>query len=763
MATNIYKSIVGIPNSIVLLFVTSLLIIDFLPHSTTIDVLYPQFLYLSILNLVTAIYLFFRLKTITRDTVLLYKKSYIFWSYLAFIVLCGLSVVVARNTTLVVEKLIELIIAFCLFTNLTIILKDKLHLLSQIIFVIAIAAFFQSAIELYHLKQKADQTSILTALAFMAERAGNINILAASLTIKIPFLLIGITRFSGAKRMFLFISLILVTTTVFLTGARTTLVSITLIYTFYIIYYLRTYTLVKSSFLTCFTFILPVVLSLFITDMVLKKTKDNGRYTSIKNRIQQINTKEESANLRLIFWDNTIQLAKKNPILGVGLGNYKIESIPYEKTQIDDSTISLHSHNDFLEITAETGIVNGILYISIFAFVCFINIKRLLKSEEIETKTIAILTLMLTIVYVLDSLLNFPMFRPTMLVFLCLLLALTILNTSNKNTSEFYSRKVIIYLGLIFISAITTYFAYLGYKASNLEYLIQKDNANSFSNNVLTGDELINRIPKYKNTLSTAESFYEYAGIYYINEKKYDQALKYLSKADKINPHFGRIFFYKMNIANTKGNSDSAYLYAKEAFYLRPRNLNFYKMSTQFARAKNDTIEIFKEHKVFTKYRKIPQAWGIAAQELQKTNYTTNKILNFIDGGLKEFPKDSTLLKQKKNILVADYIKKGRSLLDKNPSKALGFYEKALKEDSENADVYQNLAFYYYNLGNYKQSVANFLKALKIKELNSGRTEFFIGNCYLKMDDIQNSCKYFSISKTKNFPDAKKQLELNCK
>lgn len=756
------KSTASIPVFIALTVISSLFVIDFLPHSSTIDILYSQFFFLSLVNFLTAIYLYNKRKSISNICVI-FKKSYLFWSYLTFILLSGLSFVATKNSSLVIEKIIELVIALCLFINLTILLKNRLYLLPQIVLIISISAFLQSSIELYYLKQKANQTSLLTALGFMAERAGNINILATSLAIKVPFLLIGITRFSGFKKVFLFLTLLSLITTLFLTGSRTAIISIFIVYVIYTFYYFKTNSLNRSSLSISVTFFIPLILSFFIANSIFKKTDYNSRYVSINDRLRQINNEDASVNTRLLFWNNTIQIVKKNPVLGVGLGNYKIESIPYEKTQMNDSTISLHSHNDFLEITAETGILNGLLYISIFVFIFFINIKRLLKSNEIETNTIAVLVLMIATVYVLDSLLNFPMFRPTMLLFLCLILTLTLANTTNKEHFEFYSENKMLYLGQIFICFITIYFAFLGYRASNLEYLIQKDITNSFSNSALTGEELIAKLPKYKNTLSTAESFYEHAGIYLINEKKYGQALKYLSKADKINPHFGRIFFYKMIIANATGNRDSAYIYAKKAFYLRPRNLNFYKMSTQFARVKNDTLEILKEHSIFVEYRKIPQAWEIAAEELQKAHYSNKKTLDFIISGLKEFPTDSILLQQKRNISTAERIKEGQSFLNKKqPSKALAIYKKALNEDPHNVDIMQNIAFYYYNFGDYRQSLKFFLNALELREFKSGRTEFFIGNCYLKINDNINACKYFTISKTKKFSDAEQLIIENC-
>lgn len=760
---NIKKNLENIPDHIVMLFVVALFIIDFLPHSEAIDIIYPQFFYLAVLNCVIAFYISLKVRSINSDVISSMKKSYVFWVFFTFIIICGLSFITANNKTLVLEKFIELLIALCILVNFTILLKNRLHLIPKIVLTICIVAFFQSCVELYYLKQNADKASVLTGLHYLAQRTGNINVLAASLTIKLPFLLIGFTHYLQKRKVFLFIALILVTMTIFLTAARTALISTALIYIVFIIYNFRVNSFSKSSMLKMVTLVIPVVLSILITNIIFKKTKDTTRYSTLTDRVEQINTEDESANLRLLYWKNTFDLAKTKPFIGIGLGNYKIESIPYEKTISNDSNISLHSHNDFLEITAETGFINGLLYLSLFVFIVFVNIRRILKSDQVDIQSLSVLTLMITIVYGMDALLNFPMFRPTMLIFLCLIMVFTLINTPKSNLIAAYPIKNNLYWFVFLISTITVYFAFLGYKASNLEYLIQKDNSNSFENRILTGDELLEKLPKYKNTLSTAESFYEYAAIYYIHENKFDKALKYLGKADKINPNFGRIFFYKMNISNAKGNIDSAYVYSKKAFYLRPRNLNFFKMSTQFARAKKDTIEILKEHKTFIEYRNIPEAWKIAVEELEKANYNNKNLIGFVNKGTQVFPSDSTLLKKKKEIQALDYIEKGRAFLNKNNSTALEFFKKALNADPTNADTMQNIAYFYFNAQNYKEALNYFLKALELRQFNSGRTEFFIGNCYLKLNDKANACKYFEISNSKKFPEANSLTIQNCK
>jgi O-antigen ligase/tetratricopeptide (TPR) repeat protein len=760
---SINKSLENISDNIVILFVIALFLIDFLPHATTEDVIYPQFLYLAVLNFVMAVYITFKVRFINEDVIGAFKKSPVFWLFSIFVILCGLTFITAVNKTLVIEKLADLIIAFCLFVNFTFLLKNKLHLIPKVIFIICIVAFVQSALELYHFKRNFDKVSIMVALRDLGVSTGNINILAASLTIKLPFLLLGFSYHVQKRKFFLFITLVLVTTVVLLTAARAAMISTILVYILFIVYNIKINSFSKLAFLKVLTLIIPLVLSIVISNSILKKVTDNSRYVSVTNRLEQVNTKDASANARLVVWQNTFDLAKTKPLTGVGLGNYKIESIPYEKTQNDESTISQHSHNDFLQIISETGFINGFVYILFFLLIIIVNAKRFFRSDKLEVQSLAMLTIMITVVYGIDALLNFPMFKPTMMIFLCLAIIFTLINVSYSRGSESELVKNNFYGVIVLISVITIYFAFLGYQASNLEYLIKKDDANAYKNSTLTGDEVIKRIPKYKNTLTRGESFYEYAGIYYYNENKFDQALKYLSKADKINPYLGRVPFYKMRIALKKGNVDSAFVYSKQAYYMRPRNLIFYGMSTQLARGKKDTTEILKQHRTFITYRNIPQAWKIAADELKKAKYSNKNLLQFIDKGIKQFPADTTLLKIRNEVIAVNTLNKAQSLINVNKAKALESYLQALKTDPSNADTMQYLAFYYYNAKDYYQSLNYFLKALKLREFPDGRTEFFVGNCYLKINDKANACKYFGISSSKNYPDARPLLIQNCK
>jgi len=765
--SGVNRGISIIPEYVILIFIALLLFIDYFPNNSGVLIANTQFLYLAVLNLLIGVYFLVNPNKLSYSIIPLLKRSYILIAYLIFILICGISFVVAKNTSLVLTRITELIIIFCLFINLSILLKDKSDLFYKIVFIISISAFFQAGLTLYKFSQLSRYVSVAEALNNMSGNTGNINIFAASLTIKVPFLFLGITHFKSVKKNFLLFTLFFVTTAIFLTGARTSLLNLIVITIVYIFYYLKINSFEKSGFIKSFILIIPIIISLFVSNRSFEKSKNNNRYVSVTNRISQINTTDASAKSRLTYWGNTIKISQTNPLLGIGLGNYRIESIPYEKISENDFTVSLDSHNDFLEIFAETGIINGIIYFSLFVYILFINLKRLLKSNDDSTKTIAILCLMLLIVYGGDAFFNFPMYRPTMQIFFSLLLALTVVNSPgliNQERSEPVKTNFILILSLIIIAAITSYSAYIIYKASNLEAEILRDDINTNLKGSLSGDEVVSRMTDYPNVFLTSESFYEYAAIYYIREKKYDKALSCFAKASKINPYSGRINFYKYVISKEKNNIDSAYVYIKEAFYLRPRNLFYYKYSTNLAAVKKDTIEILKEAELFSKYRKIPEAWSVPAAELQKTTFNKKSLIRFVDQGLKEIPNDSTLMKFKNDIVVKDYILEGQIFLSQSKfDKSLESFQKALKINPNDIYLQQSIGLNYYLSGRYKEAIPYFLNALKYPGLSNGITEFYTGTCYLKNNDVENACKYFNLSKAKNFPAAEQQLNQTCK
>lgn len=741
---------------VTLLFVVAFLIIDFLPYFESYEIIKPQFLYLTVLNILVGFYIFSDPSLHSIALVSIFKKSYLFKLYLAFIFLSGVSIFGAKNISLGIGSITEMLVVFTMFLNFAFLFYDRLHLIYKIAFLVGICAFFQSFTALYHFVEIASSKSISEALGsnFLKGNTGNINIFSASLLFKIPFIFIGIIYYINWKKWFLTAALMLATTSIFLNSARASLLSLIALILIFIIYYLKTNSIKISTGIQLIYIILPIVISTSIVTGVFKQSKLDARYTSATERLGQINTDDVSVNRRFISWKACVEMIKKSPVAGIGLGNFRVESIPLD---LNDS-LPLHAHNDFLELAAETGVLNGILYILVFVAIFFINLKRIVKSKDHKARNIAFLTLMLLIVYGIDSIFNFPFYRPTMQLCFCFLLAFTFVNAPATAENKIENNDWI-YLALLVFSVIPLYYTYYGYKTSNLEYLIQTDNINFEMKGVLDGDKVINQTPKSPNVFQSSESFVEYAGIYYLREKKYDKAIKYLDSAKKINPYSGRPDFYKYLVATETGKMDSAYSYIKSAFYRRPVNENFYERAIGMAIDTRDTTEILNMYKIFSTHIKTAKNWEKTLGSLQASGYSKTNLEKFMEQGIKDFPKDSIVNQKINSISITNYIIEGQRLFAVGKhDKALQEYNKGLKIDSTNIYILQNIGFYYYNLGQTSEAIPYFIKAISSLGLNDGKTEYFLGICFLANGKKENACKYFNISKMRGYPEASPEI-----
>ncbi|MDQ8004660.1 MAG: O-antigen ligase family protein [Pedobacter sp.] len=745
----------------VLFFVGAFLVIDFLPYFKTFEIIAPQFLYLTILNIFVSLYIYSNPALHQTALVNIFKSSYVFVSYIVFILLCSVSIFFAKNISLGIVSLAEIIVAFTMVINFTTLFYNRLHLIVKVAFLVGFSAFLQAGKVLYNFNLETNLKPIYEVLNsnVMKGNAGNINILAASLLFKVPFIYVGITNFSNWKKWFLAVALVFATTVIFLISARAALLSLIIVTAIFAVYYVKTSEFKGKAALQLLYIVFPVVVSFAWANLTFEQSKLDPRFVSTAERLAQLNAEDGSINRRLVFYRAALGLAKEKPIVGIGLGNYRIESIPLDLST--NSSVPLHAHNDFLELTAETGFLNGLLYFSIFVVLLVVNVKRLFKSRDVLISKTSLLALLLLVIYGIDALFNFPFYRPTMQVCFSFLMAFTFVNIGDIGKHATLVNKKIL-VGLIALCALPLYFTYHASKTSNLEYLIQTDNINFASSGVLKGDDVVGRNPKFPNVFQSSESFVEYAGIYYFREKKYTEAIKLLDSANKINPYLGRPDFYKYLIANERGLPDSAYFYAKSAFYKRPVNDNFFETATTLAAARRDTAEILKMYETFPAILTKPASWSKAYLSLNAAGYSKNGLDKFKDLALKSFPADTIVQKSINQIAITDYIVKGQSLFATGKHiEALDSYQQGLKLDPTNIYVNQNIGFYYFNLSKPNLAIPYFKKALDLPGLNNGKTEFFLGLCYLNVGDKENACKYFK--QAGNYPDAEKLLVANCR
>jgi O-antigen ligase len=102
-----------------------------------------------------------------------------------------------------------------------------------------------------------------------------------------------------------------------------------------------------------------------------------GNFTSDINKLINNHNFNTSIGIRIGFWIVGYEIAKDNPILGVGVGDAMYETkiyadkLPYDFTALKTMP---HYHNDFFQFLVTLGLIGAILYIFIFYNIFKINI-----------------------------------------------------------------------------------------------------------------------------------------------------------------------------------------------------------------------------------------------------------------------------------------------------------------------------------------------------------------------------------------------------
>jgi O-antigen ligase len=121
--------------------------------------------------------------------------------------------------------------------------------------------------------------------------------------------------------------------------------------------------------------------------------------------------REGSNAERIKNWKQGAEIVVSHPLLGVGLGNYA--------SQIDPTVgerSSIYAHNTFLDLAAETGVANGLVFLAL----PFVSILRFLK-----TKSSLGVSLAASLVYFLvHGIFDTPLWSPQVMVILLVILAL---------------------------------------------------------------------------------------------------------------------------------------------------------------------------------------------------------------------------------------------------------------------------------------------------------------------------------------------------
>jgi tetratricopeptide (TPR) repeat protein len=268
---------------------------------------------------------------------------------------------------------------------------------------------------------------------------------------------------------------------------------------------------------------------------------------------------------------------------------------------------------------------------------------------------------------------------------------------------------------------------------------------------------------------------------YFIEDKKYDEALVLLNRSAGVNPYIAYNEYLKGHIFLATNRPDSAFYYAKIAFNKRPRSKAIYFLLNAACLNLKDSITIEKTFREMILRRNEPWAWEEYITSLFILKADKQKLMAITDSALKLF---TMRLTQRLNQIKADLqnmlsdtnriqkadIQKYQQLITeatesynkKNYTMAIRDFKKAAEMNPGDYTNYENTGLSYYFLFDFKSAMPWFDKVIQMKSSTDGKSEFFKALCLIYLNKRAEACPWLKIANAKNYKDAKSYLASNC-
>jgi O-antigen ligase/tetratricopeptide (TPR) repeat protein len=772
------------------------------------DAMGAQWMYMVCLDLLVILVLLARKNDYT--TAIARQFDNIFSKlYLAFFVLAGISIITAINPTESWVCYVRMIATIVAYFNMAILLQGRVDLFKIIAQLIAILLFIESVQTISQFLKGSSENTDLTALIMSLKgTAGNKNIFAAGVAIKVPFLIYCIHHFKLAGKLVNTVILFFAAWAIFILNARATYLSVILILLMYLVFCAITYRKEKRldlGLLRIGMVLVPMVIAFFISQLELTNTLSAQQelpqsFGNVTSRLGSIAaTDDESNQVRFRLWTHAIDYTKHHPLMGCGYGNWKIASITYQRTITNDLYVPIHSHNDFLEMFAELGVLGGLLYLSLFVCLVVLTYKTYYSKANDELKLVSVFSLMAFSTYAVDAMFNFPTERPISQMFFALVTAISV-GTYIRAREEQGDEKVVaqkagnfkVLYGFIAILLLipSFYVTYQTYKS----LILQKSVLGDLNNEPLKMDykEIIAGFPSIPNLSATAQPIEAIKGRYLYEADKWDEALVLLDKGRKANPVIGYSEFlkaglyFKKDIKDPgKGWLDSAFRNGMFAFYARPKAKTYYQTLVAVLARKKDTTNLKKVFKEYDTYRHHPYGWNYFLLGMATAEVNIGKVnpylLQVADSGLHIFPGDSDLVKRRMEIAnnvtlsstpAPDLAKQVESVKNYQAGvaafgagaleKAAGLFLKAYSLNSSNIAALENAGICYFNLRQYDKAIIYFTKEIASRMSGDGKPEYYKAVALLNTGKKEEGCPLMQIAADRKYPGAAEILKTHC-
>ena len=750
------------------------LCIGFIPNWDAVDKIAPQWLIMSGINLVSFTY-FLNRKRVLGHIITISLKSKLTLSYIAFILWATGSLVYSINPIEVLVNLARQLNVFLMYFSMFILtygLKNKLRFLPWVIsFILLIEVYsvLSEALEIFESTGRINGSKLKGVTA-------NRNIAAFSIAIKIPFIIYLIEKIKKLGiRGFLFALITSSLLCLTIIESRASYLATGFMLLSYL--GLQIVVFIKNKKITQLfnlgNVVLPLVIAISINQFFLatKGADAISRASTIS-----ISEADNSISQRLRYYEDVLTHITSNPILGVGLGNWKLKSIDYDAKDINGYVVPYHAHSDFIQLGAELGILGFLFYLGIFLW-AVVYVYRLLRFSDLtlDEKVFIFLLLISLGIYSVDANLNFPIARPQVLVVWALILALITgyyqkvqnkflkIKSSNRLNIPFLSLALILLVPTLFINNSV-------YKSLKGQMILLQDfNSNQYN---LPLNQVDNVVPDIPNITVTTIPINSVKARYYVNAKKYDKALALLEKGTKANPYLYYSEILKSQIFQEKGLLDSAKVYARKAFLGLPNNELHSSRYINLINITRDRAALEEAFEPLTSKNKINnwKNYLIVASGLYPPK--DKNLVERAKRATEIFPSNEEIKALYRQIAVgqagvnsaASFSAKGLDYFNlQDYTNAAIEFEKALEANPLDYAHFENAATANYLIGNLEKALDQIEVVINGLNPLNGKCEYIKALIFIRMGDPVGACPLLATSRDSGYTQAEATFDQYCR
>ncbi len=762
------------------------LLVHFITDNGAIDVMGPHWFYVAVIDGLILLYLLLN-RNKYAEQISAVLKSPLTIGYGLLFIWAGGSYFYAINSNEMLVCYARMTTTLIAFINISVFLKDREDYFSILATMFLVVLGWESVSTINTFLDGINSPNIDEVILAASGNTGNKNIIAASIAIKIPFAIYFLHARKSFTQLIAAGLLFLAFYALFILNARATFVGmglLTVLYLMYIILSDRSGENRLTKFKPFGYYAFCLVASLMLSVVVFKNIKENnealGGYDDPLKRIGTIAFTNEGSG-RTNLWGFAFDYFKHHPIVGAGYGNWKLASIPYEKFYSDDYIVAYHCHNDFLETSAELGIIGLLLYVSLYLIIFFTQLKRILdKQSTAQQRLIAAIGIFCLTAYFVDATFNFPIERTIMQVNFAFMAALVFLvptATSQKKSIDttFFFLPALLFAGLAIMINNQVFDSMKG----------QKLFSGDMDKDIAQIPDLEYDFPTYPQLSYNSIPIDAIMSRYAFKKNDYETAIRMLDKASKQNPYIHYSEFAKAGMYYQMKQADSGYKYAKLAFEYKPRSFSAYKNWLYGSVQKRDTTAIDAAFALYTKYRNESRAWVEYFNASMVVKQRANqRLISLADSALKNFPDSVNLFTNIKNNFLASLNNPVRNvpvitpemvqIAQKNLEQAtLHFNQKqyalAAKEYLVTANIditnyvhIENVAICYYSMSNFDQAIRYFNKAIAVSGNNAGKSYYYKGVSEISQGKKDQGCVTIRTAMSKGFQGDPTYNKTNC-